>query len=201
MKKEKKKPILTEEEIKRKKSRKTKSTVAAFVLILGVGIMGNWYYQNSDFSSNIKPLITSIENKTLGEAELVDAKTEVTIESESEYFTNARLEREKTRDSALETLKESAKNAENNAEVMQKFEEDIAIISNNITIENKIESLVTAKGVDNCLAIIDKDGKKVDIIVDCEELTDSIILQIKEIAIEQLNCEFKDVTIIQSKNK
>ncbi|MCD7796629.1 MAG: SpoIIIAH-like family protein [Clostridiales bacterium] len=67
-----------------------------------------------------------------------------------------------------------------------------------ISIENKIETLVKAKGIDNCLAVINEDGTKVDIIVDAEELTDTVILQIKEIATAQLGCSYSNVTIIQS---
>ena len=64
--------------------------------------------------------------------------------------------------------------------------------------ENKIETLVTAKGVKNCIAVINEDGTKVDVIVDVEELSDTVILQIKEIAVAQLDCTYSDVTIIQS---
>jgi len=38
----------------------------------------------------------------------------------------------------------------------------------------------------------------VDVIVDCEELTDTVIMQVKDIAMQQLSCSFEDVTIIQS---
>ena len=41
-------------------------------------------------------------------------------------------------------------------------------------------------------------GTKVDIIVDVEELNDTVILQIKEIATAQLGCTYENVTIIQS---
>ena len=75
----------------------------------------------------------------------------------------------------------------------------ISKISDNITKENKIETLVTAKGINNCIAIINDDGTKVDIIVDVKDLNDTIILQIKDIATSQMNCSFEDVTIIQSK--
>ena len=55
-----------------------------------------------------------------------------------------------------------------------------------------------AKGVQNCIAVVDTEGTRVDVIVDVAELTDDIILQIKEIATEQLSCGFENVTIIQS---
>ena len=67
-----------------------------------------------------------------------------------------------------------------------------------IEIENKIETLVKAKGVANCLAVISEDGSRVDVIIDSEELTDELSLQIKDIATSQLDCGFENVTIIQS---
>ena len=74
----------------------------------------------------------------------------------------------------------------------------IASISDIISTENKIETLVKAKGVNNCLAVINEDATKVNVIVDSKDLTDQIILQIKEITVSQLGCSYEDVTIIQS---
>lgn len=192
----KEKPILTEQEIKKRKSRKTKSAVAAFVLILGVGVMGNWYYQNSDLSQNIQPLISNSGVKTLGEAEFVDAQTELTTQKENEYFSKARVDRQTSRDAQIDTIKETIEKS-NDADEISKSEESISKISSYIGIENKIETLVTAKGVKNCLAVINDNGTKVDVIVQCDELNDTLIMQIKDIAIEQLGCEFKDVSIIE----
>ncbi len=194
-----KKPILSENEIKVRKARRTKFAVAAFVLLLGVGVMGNWYYENTDFASSVKPVI-STKSKTLGEAELVDATTNnVEIKSESEYFSSARLDRQSARDEAIEKLQSVIDDDKSSAEVKKTATEGIAKISDTINIENKIESLVTAKGADNCIAVVNDDATRVDVIVDVPELTDSLILQIKEIAMQQLGCSFKDVSIIQSK--
>lgn len=76
--------------------------------------------------------------------------------------------------------------------------EQIAAISSYIEIENKIETLVQAKGVANCLAVVSEDGTRVDVIIDSAELSDDLALQIKDIATTQLNCGFENVTIIQS---
>lgn len=192
------KPILTEKQLKKRQVRKTRSAVAVFVLLLGVGVMGNWYYQNSDFSNDIKPLINNSESKTLGEAEFVDATTEINKDNQSTYFSKARIERQNARDEAIDSLKDSIESMSENDEARIKAEEKIADITNSITIENKIETLVTAKGIENCIAIINNDNSKIDIIVDCKELSDSLIMQIKDIAMEQLQCEFKDISIIQA---
>lgn len=196
----KEKPILTDDEIKKRRSRKKRVSAAAFVLLLAVGAMGNWYYENSNISSKIEPLLTSSETKTLGEDKYVDATTELAADSkENEYFSSARVDRETSRDEAIKNLQAVIDSPEESEQAKKAAEADIAKISTNISIENKIETLVTAKGINNCIAVINNDSTRVDIIIDVEELTDSVILQVKEIAIQQLNCTFEDVTIIQSK--
>lgn len=89
--------------------------------------------------------------------------------------------------------------ADKSAAAHKEAAKKIAKISDGINAENKIETLVTAKGVGQCLAIVSTDGKKVDVIVDSKDLSDTLILQIKEIAVEQVGCDYKNVTIIQSK--
>lgn len=190
------KPILDEAQIKARRARKNRLTVAAFVLLLGVGVMGNWYYENTDLSSSVKPIINS--TKTLGQAELVDATTQTTAKA-SEYFSSARVDRQTARDESLEKLQAIVDSKSESDDAKQTAAEKISVISSHISIENKIETLVTAKGVDNCLAVINDDGSRVDIIVDVDNLTDTVIMQIKEIAMQQLGCSFENISIIQSK--
>ena len=185
-----------EEKVKKRKSRKRKILVSVFVLLLALGIGGNWYWENSDISSKISAVSSSA--KTLGEATFVDADAEVTTSSESEYFSSARLERQTARDSALEKLQAVIDAPEESEDAHKLAAEQIAAISSYIEIENKIETLVQAKGVANCLAVISEDGTRVDVIIDSAELSDDLALQIKDIATTQLNCGFENVTIIQS---
>lgn len=186
-----------EDKADNKKRKRYISAVAAFVLILGVGVVGNWYYQNSDVSSTIQPLIDSATEKTLGKAELVDATANV---EEDTYFTKARMERNTARDTALEKLQAVVDSADEESTAKDLAAENIARISNFITIENKIETLVCAKGVSNCVAVIKDDGSGVDVVVDCETLDDTTITQIKDIAMSQLQCSFENVSIIQYNN-
>lgn len=191
--------IMPEDKIrKKKKGSKTKVVASVLVLLLAVGIGGNWYWENSDISSKISSITSS--GKTLGEATFVDATTEVSQTSESEYFSTARVERQTARDEILETLQAVIDSESEDSEAHKVAAEKIAAVSSYIEIENKIETLVQAKGVQNCLAVVSEDGTRVDVIIDSEELTDALILQIKEIATAQLDCGFENVTIIQSNN-
>ena len=66
-KKKKEKPILTEEQIKKRKTRNTRIVACCFLLLLGVGVAGNWYWENSDISAKINA-VSSDRDKILGEA-------------------------------------------------------------------------------------------------------------------------------------
>lgn len=189
---------LTDKDFSRKRLKKTKAAISCFILLLAVGVMGNWYWENSDISSKVST-ISNAKEKILGEATYVDATTEQT--TENNYFSSARVDRQSARDESLEKLQKIVDSQSENADAQKEAADKISKISDNITIENKIETLVTAKGVNNCLAVINDTTNKIDIIVDVEDLTDTIILQIKEIATSQLGCSFEDVTIIQSNSK
>lgn len=199
MKKNKKENIenqpFTDSDFTNKKAKKTRIAISCFALLLAVGVVGNWYWENSDISSKVST-ISSAKEKILGEATYVDATTEKA--TENSYFSSARVDRQTARDESLEKLQKIVDSQTENKEAQKEAADKIAKISDNIAIENKIETLVTAKGINNCLAVINENSKKIDIIVDVEDLTDTIILQIKEIATGQLGCSFEDVTIIQS---
>lgn len=183
---------------KKKKSKKSKLAISCFVLLLAVGVLGNWYWENSDISSKVNAISNNTE-KILGEATYVDATTEPV--TESTYFSSARIDRQTARDESLEKLQAIVDSPNSGADDKKDATSKIEAISDNIANENKIETLVEAKGVNNCLAVINDTTGKVDIIVDVEDLSDEIILQIKEIAMSQLDCSFEDVTIIQSNSK
>lgn len=195
-KKAKVKGIMTEDEIKKRKDKRTKRALSVFVLLLALGLGGNWYWENSDISSKISSVAGN--TKTLGEATYVDATTEPATEP-NDYFSSARMDRQNARDKALEQLQNVINATDESEDSRKAAAESVAKISSNIEIENKIETLVQAKGVKNCIAVVSDDSSRVDVIVDAEELTDEIILQIKEISIQQLQCSFENVTIIQSK--
>lgn len=188
-----------EDKTERKKRKKFIGAVVAFAFVLAVGVVGNWYYENADASSPIQPLLDSAAQKTLGKAELVDATT--TVAQENSYFSSARVERQNSRDEALEKLKSVLESADESEEVKKQTSEKIAAISASIENENKIETLVCAKGVKNCIAVINEDGSRVDVIVDTDDLSDTLIMQIKDIAMAQTGCSFENVSIIQSSSQ
>ena len=93
--------VLTEEQLKKRKLHRARVSLGCMVLILAVGVVGNWYWENSDISTKIST-VSAQRTKTLGEATFVDATTEAA--TENSYFTQAKLDRQSSRDAALEKL-------------------------------------------------------------------------------------------------
>lgn len=143
--------VLTEEQLKKRKLHRARVSLGCMVLILAVGVVGNWYWENSDISTKIST-VSAQRTKTLGEATFVDATTEAA--TENSYFTQAKLDRQSSRDAALEKLQKIVDTADKSAAAHKEAAQKIAKISDGINAENKIETLVTAKGVGQCLAIV-----------------------------------------------
>ena len=152
--------VLTEDELKKQKMRRARISLSCMVLILAVGVVGNWYWENSDISTKIST-VNAQRMKTLGEATFVDAPTEAA--TENAYFAQAKLDRQSSRDAALEKLQKIIDKTEKGATAHKEAAQKIAKIADGINAENKIETLVKAKGVAHCLAIVSTDGNKVDV--------------------------------------
>jgi hypothetical protein len=139
--KEKIKGLMTEDEIRKRKIRKRKTVVSVFVFLLAVGIGGNWYWENSDISSKVDSITSPV--RTLGEATFVDAAADITeSKDENEYFSSARLERQQSRDEALENLQTIITSTSEDDEARKIAAEKVSKISSFIEIENKIETFL-----------------------------------------------------------
>lgn len=175
---------------------KRKILLAALVVILGAAIFVNWQFgsvaiDNSDEAS-----------KNLGDAQYVNG-TNISstdnseTENKGDYFASMRLERQQARDSIKENYERICADASATAAEKSEAMLIFAQMNENIKKENDIENLVKAKGVNDCIATIS--GESVTVVVDCEELNDVVLLQIKEISNKQTNISFENITIIQAK--
>lgn len=175
---------------------KRKILLAALVVILGAAIFVNWQFgslavDNSDEAS-----------KNLGDAQYVNGTNisdanDDTTENIGDYFSSMRLERQQSRDAIKENYEKIIADASSSSAEKSEAIALFAKINENIKKENDIENLVKAKGVNDCIATVNSES--VTIVVDCEELNDVILLQIKEIANKQTNISFENITIIQAK--
>ena len=115
----------------------------------------------------------------------------------SDYFAQTVLSRQNARDEALEVLQAVATNSSALPEAVDAALADIAQIAKDIDNESKIETLVKAKGFEECIAVISDDSATVIVKTDC--LLESEVAQINEIVYEQSGILPTGLKIIEKK--
>lgn len=114
----------------------------------------------------------------LGNSVLVDAPSD--MEGDTDYFTQAIIDRENTRNEAMDVLKTIADNPDALADAKEEAMAGIAAMAEEMSAEATIEQLVKAKGFDKCVCIVS--DSKASVVVGSEEaLTAPQVAQILEI--------------------
>ena len=113
---------------------------------------------------------------------------------EENYFTATALNRQQSRDEAIDVLKLVSESEDASAEAKAEANAKIARIATDIQNEANIETLVKAKGYSECVAIISEDA--VSVIVACEEMQASDAAQIFAIVYDTTGIEPENISII-----
>ena len=171
------------------KTRAAKSiVVASAALLIGLAVYLNyrWFYDPSaslGFGENNMDDNYSDSSSAAGDAN-----------TEQDYFTSTALDRQQARDEALDVLKLVTENAEASEEAKAEAQAKISKIAVDIQNEANIETLVKAKGFEDCVAIISEDA--VSVIVAAESLQAAEAAQILTIVYETTGVNPENVSII-----
>ena len=112
----------------------------------------------------------------------------------SDYFTATVLSRQQSRDEAIDVLKLVTENAEATDAQKEEASAKISKIAVDIQNEKNIETLVKAKGFEECVAIIGEDS--VSVIVKAESLQANEAAQIFAIAYETTGISPEKISIV-----
>ena len=152
------------------------AVVVAVVLLVGLAVYLNyqWFYDpvNSiGFGDN------NMEN-SVNDSTAVDGEGA----GEENYFTSTALNRQEARDEAIDVLKLVTESPDSSEEAKAEASAKISKIAVDIQNEANIESLVKAKGFEECVAVISEGS--VSVIVSAEALQASQTAQILTIVDE-----------------
>ncbi len=166
--------------------------IVSAVLLIGVAVYLNylWFY---DPVSNIGYGDNNMDdNYASGDSTPNDDK----VSTEDSYFTSAALSRQNARDEALEVLQSvvTSEDAEDTAK--SDALEEISKIALAIQNEANIETLVSAKGFEDCIAVISGDSVSV-IVKQADPLVASQVAQIYEIVYNETGILPANVNVIQ----
>ena len=175
-----------------KKAGKKNLVICASVLIIALAVCINWALLSGNaFTSDL--LTGSDGNGEQNGGSLDAGNTE--SENVAGYFAAVQISRQQARDEALEVLQMVI--ASNSAMETAKTEaiESVNRIADEIAAEANIETLVMAKGFEDCVAVI-SDGSA-SVVVKTGGLLPSEIAQIMEIVYEQAQISPEKVKIIE----
>ncbi len=132
-------------------------------------------------------------SKILGEAELVGSSVDE-VNGDS-YFASAIINKERSRDEALETLQVVIDSAEESPERRDMALSEIMNIASYTTIEATVEEMIKAKGFSDCIAIVS--GDNINVIVKSEGLLTSEIAQITDIVKSETGFDADNIRIVE----
>ena len=115
--------------------------------------------------------------------------------SADSYFSATVLSRQKARDEALGVLQTVVDSADAMQETKEQAFADISQIAKDIESEANIETLVEAKGFEDCVAVVN--GSTVNIVVKTAGLMPNEVAQINEIVYEQTGAIPANVKIVE----
>ncbi|MBO5879075.1 MAG: SpoIIIAH-like family protein [Clostridia bacterium] len=181
MKKEKIKRFFSSAMVKR-------TIVIVAVLLVGLAVYLNyrWFYDP------IESLGYGDNNMDSNLSESEQAGSDAT--PENNYFTATALSRSQARDEAIDVLKLVTEDNEASADAKAEAAAKISKIAVDIQNETNIETLVKAKGFEECVAVIADDS--VSVIVKAESLQANQAAQILSIVYETTGINPQNISII-----
>ena len=112
-----------------------------------------------------------------------------------EYFSEARLNRQKARDEATELLTQVLNDAQKSDAAKAEAVDKAAVIAQNIQKETSIENLIKAKGYPDCIVSLEDDGCSVTAKTIASEHDDAII--ITDIVAGQTGLSYDKIKIVE----
>lgn len=162
--------------------------VICAVLLIGAAICVNYILYNSSDDDKISDVDIDLDGTDLEDSLNQDPNA-------SNYFAQTILSRKQARDEALEVLKSVATSESALPETVETALNDISQIAKDIENESNIETLIEAKGFEECIAVISEG--KATVIVQTDGLMANEVAQINEIVYEASGILPSDLKIIE----
>ena len=168
--------------------------IACSVLLIGVAVLLNWILfsgsNDGGYDGYDQPSGNISDNLTPGDG---NSNADADANANS-YFSATQVSRQRARDEALEVLQSVIDNASSTEAAKTEALASIAAIADEIQKEANIESLITAKGFEECVAVLN--GDTASVIVKATDLQAAQVAQINAVVYEQAGILPSGVTII-----
>lgn len=161
---------------------------ASLVVVAAVLIAGIAMYGGQDGGYDYSQGVGSQTTDTAG-------GLKETAAAKDTYFSTVQVNRQRSRDEALEVLQGVVDNASSTATAKEEALAEINKLATVMEAEANIETLIVAKGFEECVAVIS--GDSASVVVRSDGLQTAQISQINEIVYEQAGILPVNIKIIQ----
>ena len=156
---------------------KRNAVIMAAVLLIGAAVWVNWMvFSDADEGYD------GYDDVNGGQVNVSDTATEG-----DSYFATMQVSRKRARDEALEVLQSVVDSTDADDAVKTQALTDINRLALEMSAESNIETLIMAKGFEDCVAVINGDSATIVVKAKDETLLATDISQINEIVYEQAN--------------
>ena len=180
-----------------KHTKRTITIAAALILVCGAVYL-NWAY-NLQFG---KPEADRVQAEdAAAEAAMSDANEAEPADSASasDYFAEARLARQRSRDEAISLLESAAETDAASPESVDNAMQAISTMASTSMIETQIENLLLAKNYADCVAYINQDGITVAVPAPAEGLTAEQVAAITDIVTSETDFAATQLKVVEVK--
>ena len=177
------------------KNRKRNLTMLAVMMFVCAAVALNWSY-NSRWGKPDAGMVDA-EDEAMAAAQVEFEKTLVT--SGTEYFAEARLTRQVSRDEALELLQTAAASDAASQETIDGAMSAITNMAAWSLQETQIENLLLAKNFEDCVVYIGTDRVTVAVPAPVEGLSEEAVARITDVICTETNYSPSQLSIIELK--
>jgi stage III sporulation protein AH len=188
---------------------KRQLVLSALIVALGAAVYLNWEFMDHD-SLMATDAVVSNSSHELGEAQLANVPVSGSSNSNSsaqsgnktgtmssDYFSEARLSRQKSRDQAVELLEKTITDTKSNEAAKKDAVAKAAVISQNTIQESNIENLIKAKGFPDCVVFIQ--NSECSVVVKMKDSSQNNATVIKDIVEGQSGIKCDKIKIVEVK--
>ncbi len=178
---------------------KRQIVMAGLVVLLGVAVYANYLQSVNEVSIEEK----SIESGNYGDVQFVSSdisgekEINVSATSSDAYFAQARLDRQQSRDEAVEVLQSFYFGGDNTEEELAVIAQDVIDVGNYIESEAKVENLLKAQGFKEALCYLS--DTSANVIVKTTGLDSAQAAQIKSTLLGEIAIPVENITILEVK--
>ncbi len=180
------------------KIQKRHIVLASLMFALATAVFINWRFSPEN-SQKLKDVSKELGVATYVNAEKASddqvANVSKQVSSSDAYFAKAVLERDQSRDEAIDVAQKTLTLSDSSEEAKTLAVEQLSKLEDNMVIESNVENILKAKGFTNCLCMMSDDSCSVAVIK--KEMTENSPLIIKDAVLSQCEIEFNSISIVE----